>query len=61
MSDDQNQQQVNTDTAGATPPKEIQDAIAAAKESLTNATEAKNNDYIKMNETSIAEWSKMKK
>lgn len=37
------------------------DAIAAAKESLTKATEAKNNDYIKMNETSIAEWSKMKK
>lgn len=37
------------------------DAIAAAKESLTKSQEAKNNDYIKMNETSIAEWSKMKK
>lgn len=37
------------------------DAIAAAKESLTKATAEKNNDYIKMNETSIAEWGKMKK
>ncbi|MCU0326159.1 MAG: DUF2911 domain-containing protein [Spirosomaceae bacterium] len=34
------------------------DAIATAKESLKKATEAKNNDYIKMNNDSIAEWSK---
>ncbi len=37
------------------------EAIAAAKESLMKSQEAKNNDYIKMNETSIAEWMKMKK
>ncbi|MBK9568128.1 MAG: DUF2911 domain-containing protein [Saprospiraceae bacterium] len=34
------------------------EAIAVAKESLTKATEAKNNDYIKMNNESIAMWSK---
>jgi hypothetical protein len=34
------------------------DAIAAAKKSLALATEAKNKDYITMNEKSIAEWSK---
>lgn len=34
------------------------EAIAAAKESLAKATEAKNNDYIKMNNESIAMWSK---
>ncbi len=37
------------------------EAIAAAKESLTKSQEAKNNDYIKMNETSIKEWMAMKK
>lgn len=31
-------------------------AIASAKRSLELATEAKNNDYIKMNEASIKEW-----
>ena len=33
-------------------------AIATAKLSLAAATKAKNNDYIKMNNESIAEWSK---
>ncbi|MCF8237442.1 MAG: DUF2911 domain-containing protein [Saprospiraceae bacterium] len=33
------------------------DAIAAAKKSLAMATEAKNEDYVRMNEKSIAEWS----
>lgn len=33
-------------------------AIETAKISLAGATEAKNNDYIKMNNDSIAEWSK---
>ncbi|MEP7269100.1 MAG: DUF2911 domain-containing protein [Saprospiraceae bacterium] len=37
------------------------EAISAAKESLMKSQEAKNNDYIKMNTESIAEWSKMKK
>jgi hypothetical protein len=37
------------DTAGA---------IKAAKKSLELATEAGNSDYVKMNEDSIAEWSK---
>jgi hypothetical protein len=33
-------------------------AVAAAKRSLELSKEAKNNDYIRMNEKSIAEWSK---
>lgn len=33
-------------------------AIETAKLSLTNATNAKNEDYVKMNNDSIAEWSK---
>ena len=33
-------------------------AIESAKLSLVGATKAKNNDYIKMNNDSIAEWSK---
>jgi tetratricopeptide (TPR) repeat protein len=33
-------------------------AIETAKISLAAATEAKNNDYVKMNNDSIAEWSK---
>jgi hypothetical protein len=33
-------------------------AIETAKISLASATEAKNNDYVKMNNDSIAEWSK---
>ena len=33
-------------------------AIETAKLSLVAATEAKNNDYVKMNNDSIAEWSK---
>ena len=33
-------------------------AIDTAKKSLAAATEAKNGDYIRMNEKSIAEWSK---
>ena len=33
-------------------------AIETAKLSLAAATTAKNNDYIKMNNDSIAEWSK---
>lgn len=36
----------------------FKDAIETAKESLKLATEAGNNDYIKMNNESIAEWSK---
>ena len=34
-------------------------AIETAKKSLDLATKEKNNDYIRMNEKSIAEWSKM--
>ena len=34
------------------------DAIKTAEVSLAKATEAKNDDYIKMNNESIAEWSK---
>jgi Protein of unknown function (DUF2911) len=34
-------------------------AIATAKRSLELAKEAKNNDYVRMNEKSIAEWTKM--
>ena len=34
------------------------EAISVAKESLAKATEGKNNDYIKMNNESIAMWSK---
>ena len=33
-------------------------AIATAKVSLANAEKAKNNDYVKMNNDSIKEWSK---
>ena len=33
-------------------------AIETAKLSLANATKAKNDDYVKMNNDSIAEWSK---
>lgn len=38
--------------------KKYDDAIATAKISLEKATEAKNDDYVKMNTESIAEWSK---
>jgi tetratricopeptide (TPR) repeat protein len=38
--------------------KKYKDAIATAEISLAKATEAKNDDYIKMNKESIAEWSK---
>ena len=38
--------------------KKYQDAIETAQISLAKATEAKNDDYIKMNKESIAEWSK---
>lgn len=34
-------------------------AIAAAKKSLKGATEAKNDDYIKMNKESLKEWGAM--
>lgn len=37
---------------------DIKGAIESAKLSLDGATKAKNNDYIKMNNESIAEWSK---
>lgn len=40
--------------------KNYKDAIATAQIGLAKATEAKNDDYIKMNSDSIAEWSKMK-
>ncbi len=40
---------------------EYSDAIEHAKESLAKAKEANNMDYVKMNEESIAEWTKMKK
>ncbi len=38
--------------------KKYKDAIATAKISLAKATEAKNDDYVKMNTESIAVWSK---
>ncbi len=34
-------------------------AIATAQKSMAAAKEAKNNDYVRMNEKSIAEWTKM--
>lgn len=40
--------------------KDYKGAIATAELSLAKAKEAKNDDYIKMNEASIAEWKKMK-
>ncbi|MEZ4887751.1 MAG: DUF2911 domain-containing protein [Chitinophagales bacterium] len=40
--------------------KKYKDAVATAEKSLALAKEANNNDYIKMNEESIAEWAKMK-
>jgi tetratricopeptide (TPR) repeat protein len=36
----------------------VKDAITTAKASLAKAQEAGNDDYIKMNEDSISEWSK---
>jgi hypothetical protein len=39
--------------------KKYKDAVAAAKTSLELAQKAGNNDYIRMNEASIKEWSKM--
>jgi len=38
--------------------KKYSDAVATAKISLSKAQEAGNNDYVKMNNESIAEWSK---
>ena len=38
--------------------KKYSDAIATAKIGLEKAKEAKNDDYVKMNTESIAEWSK---
>lgn len=38
--------------------KKYDDAVETAKISLEKATEAKNDDYVKMNTESIAEWSK---
>jgi hypothetical protein len=38
--------------------KKYKDAIATAEISLAKATEAKNDDYVKMNKESIAVWSK---
>lgn len=40
--------------------KDYKAAIATAQVGVAKATEAKNDDYIKMNNESIAEWSKMK-
>ncbi len=40
--------------------KDYKAAVATAQIGLAKATEAKNDDYIKMNTESIAEWSKMK-
>lgn len=39
--------------------KDYKSAVKTAETSLAKATEAKNDDYIKMNKESIAEWSKM--
>jgi hypothetical protein len=41
--------------------KNYRSAIETAKVSLEMSKEAKNNDYVKMNEDSIASWSKMLK
>ncbi|MCG8311073.1 MAG: DUF2911 domain-containing protein [Cytophagales bacterium] len=38
--------------------KKYEEAIKTAEVSLAKATEAKNDDYIKMNKESISEWSK---
>lgn len=38
---------------------DVKGAIKTAKESLKLAKENKNNNYVKMNEASIAEWSKL--
>lgn len=40
--------------------KMYKQAVATAKESLEKSKAAGNNDYIRMNETNIAKWSKMK-
>ncbi len=40
--------------------KDYKAAIETATLSKTKAAEAKNDDYVRMNEKSIAEWSKMK-
>jgi len=40
--------------------KDYKAAVATAQLGLKKATEAKNDDYVKMNTESIAEWSKMK-
>lgn len=40
--------------------KDYKGAIETATLSKTKAAEAKNDDYVRMNEKSIAEWSKMK-
>ena len=37
---------------------DLKGAVASAERSLALATEAKNNDYIRMNEKSIKEWTK---
>jgi hypothetical protein len=38
----------------------LKGAIETAKLSLANATKSKNDDYVKMNSDSIAEWVKNK-
>ncbi len=40
--------------------KDYKGAIATAELSTTKAKEAQNDEYVKMNDTSIAEWKKMK-
>ncbi len=41
--------------------KEYSEAIKVAEKSLADAQKSNNNDYIRMNKASIAEWSKMAK
>ncbi|WP_026464061.1 DUF2911 domain-containing protein [Adhaeribacter aquaticus] len=40
--------------------KDYKGAIASAEKSIALAKEAKNNDYVRMNEKLIADWKKMK-
>lgn len=40
--------------------KQYKDAVATAQKSLEQAKAANNDDYVKMNTESIAQWSKMK-
>lgn len=51
--------QLRTEALALAKLKKYDEAVKVAKKSLELAKENKNNDYVRMNEASIAEWSKM--